>query len=224
MTDVSGFGGISGIPAPNLIGNVNAHQTRLYYVALGVSLAVYALLRYLVRTPFGLTLQGIRDDPVRMSSLGYNVVLHRIHRLRPRRVRRGGRRCPLRLVERARRPGVDRSRRDDRRARDRRRRRPLPDRGRLGRGAPVRRARELLAADRLHRTSLRHADRRDLPRDRARLSRPAWSASGSARSHWLRPGAAVFEGARIEGERVRWSSKAEPPCRPDPGCRNGIAR
>jgi branched-chain amino acid transport system permease protein len=30
-----------------------------------------------VRTPFGLTLQGLRDDPVRMASLGYNVVLHR---------------------------------------------------------------------------------------------------------------------------------------------------
>ena len=38
---------------------------------------LYALLRYVVRTPFGLTLQGIRDDPVRMSSLGYNVALHR---------------------------------------------------------------------------------------------------------------------------------------------------
>ena len=34
-------------------------------------------MRYIVRTPFGLTLQGIRDDPVRMSSLGYNVGLHR---------------------------------------------------------------------------------------------------------------------------------------------------
>ncbi len=78
VTDVSGFGGISGIPAPRLIGNVTAHQTRLYYVALGVSLAVYALLRYVVQTPFGLTLQGIRDDPIRMSSLGYNVVLHRV--------------------------------------------------------------------------------------------------------------------------------------------------
>jgi len=31
----------------------------------------------LVRTPFGLTLQGVRDDPVRMASLGYNVPLHR---------------------------------------------------------------------------------------------------------------------------------------------------
>jgi branched-chain amino acid transport system permease protein len=78
VVDVSGFGGISGIPAPNLIGNVTEHQTRLYYVALGASLVVYALLRYIVRTPFGLTLQGIRDDPVRMTSLGYNVILHRI--------------------------------------------------------------------------------------------------------------------------------------------------
>jgi branched-chain amino acid transport system permease protein len=73
----SGFGGISGIPAPHVIGQVSAHQNRLYYVALGVALCIYALLRYLVRTPFGLTLQGIRDDPVRMASLGYNVALHR---------------------------------------------------------------------------------------------------------------------------------------------------
>jgi len=34
-------------------------------------------LRYLTRTPFGLTLQGQRDDSVRMGSLGYNVALHR---------------------------------------------------------------------------------------------------------------------------------------------------
>jgi branched-chain amino acid transport system permease protein len=77
VTDVSGFGGISGVPAPGVIGNVNAHQDRLYYVALVVALAVYVLLRYVVRTPFGLTLQGVRDDPVRMASLGYNVSLHR---------------------------------------------------------------------------------------------------------------------------------------------------
>jgi branched-chain amino acid transport system permease protein len=78
VTDVSGFGGISGIPTPGVIGNVAAHQNRLYYVALGAALAVYALLRYVVRTPFGMTLQGVRDDPVRMASLGYNVVLHRM--------------------------------------------------------------------------------------------------------------------------------------------------
>ena len=77
ITSVSGFGGISGIPTPHVIGRAQAHGDRLYYVALGVALLVYFLLRYVTRTPFGLTLQGIRDDPVRMSSLGYNVGLHR---------------------------------------------------------------------------------------------------------------------------------------------------
>jgi branched-chain amino acid transport system permease protein len=77
VTDVSGFGGISGIPAPHAIGRVEAHQNRLYYVALVAALLVYVLLRYVARTPFGLTLQGVRDDPVRMASLGYNVILHR---------------------------------------------------------------------------------------------------------------------------------------------------
>ena len=31
-----------------------------------------------MRTPFGLALQGVRDDPVRMSSLGYHVAIHRM--------------------------------------------------------------------------------------------------------------------------------------------------
>src|SRR5205814_3476627 len=64
VTTFSGFGGISGIPAPHVIGNVDAHPNRLYYVALGTALVIYVLLRYVVRTPFGLTLQGVRDDPV----------------------------------------------------------------------------------------------------------------------------------------------------------------
>jgi branched-chain amino acid transport system permease protein len=77
VTSVSGFGGISGISAPSLVGNVDAHPNRLYYIALVTALAVYAALRYIVRTPFGLSLQGLRDDPIRMSSLGYAVAWHR---------------------------------------------------------------------------------------------------------------------------------------------------
>jgi branched-chain amino acid transport system permease protein len=77
VTDLSGFGGISGIPTPGLVGNADAHPDKLYYISLVAAVAIYALLRYLVRTPFGLTLQGLRDDPVRMASLGYNVTLHR---------------------------------------------------------------------------------------------------------------------------------------------------
>jgi branched-chain amino acid transport system permease protein len=79
VTSLSGFSGISGIQVrtPGLIGNPNVHPDRLYYTALIASVVIYAAIRYVVRTPFGLGLQGIRDDPVRMSSLGYNVALHR---------------------------------------------------------------------------------------------------------------------------------------------------
>jgi branched-chain amino acid transport system permease protein len=76
VTSLSGFGGISGIPIPDFISRT-AHPDRLYLVTLAIALIVYAVLRYVARTPFGLTLQGIRDDPVRMSSLGFNISLHR---------------------------------------------------------------------------------------------------------------------------------------------------
>jgi branched-chain amino acid transport system permease protein len=76
VTNISGFGGISGIPVPEFLSRT-AHPERLYFVTLALALLVYALLRYVVRTPFGLTLQGIRDDPLRMRSLGYRVAWHR---------------------------------------------------------------------------------------------------------------------------------------------------
>jgi len=79
VTLLSGFSGLSGLEltAPGVIGDTVNHPDRLYYTALVASLLVYALIRYLIRTPFGIALQGIRDDPVRMASLGYNVPLHR---------------------------------------------------------------------------------------------------------------------------------------------------
>jgi branched-chain amino acid transport system permease protein len=77
VTSVSGFGGISGIPIPDFLSRT-AHPDRLYFVTLAMAALVYVTLRYVARTPFGLTLQGIRDDPVRMSSLGYNVTVHRM--------------------------------------------------------------------------------------------------------------------------------------------------
>jgi branched-chain amino acid transport system permease protein len=77
VTQLSGFGGISGILPPKIVGNPDFHPNRLYYIALVLSVLVLLFLRYLVRTPFGLALQGVRDDPVRMSSLGYHVAVHR---------------------------------------------------------------------------------------------------------------------------------------------------
>jgi branched-chain amino acid transport system permease protein len=79
VTNISGFSGIAGINryTPGWIGDVSAHPNRLYYIGLGTAIFAYALIRYVVRTPFGVTLQGVRDEPIRMSSLGYTVPLHR---------------------------------------------------------------------------------------------------------------------------------------------------
>jgi branched-chain amino acid transport system permease protein len=79
VTNISGFSGIGGITryVPGWIGDLSAHPNRLYYVSLIVAVFVYVLIRYVVRTPFGISFQGVRDEPVRMSSLGYNVALHR---------------------------------------------------------------------------------------------------------------------------------------------------
>lgn len=79
VTKFGGFSPIAGINqyTPGFVGDILGHPDKLYYIALGVTLFVYVLLRYVARTPFGISLQGLRDDPVRMSSLGYNVPLHR---------------------------------------------------------------------------------------------------------------------------------------------------
>jgi len=69
--------GINGIRPPDLIGDPVQHPARMYYFLLAVSLLVFLGLRYVSRTAFGLALQGVRDDPVRMAALGYSVRLHR---------------------------------------------------------------------------------------------------------------------------------------------------
>jgi branched-chain amino acid transport system permease protein len=77
VTDLSGFGGVNNVERPGLIGNPFQEPAKLFYVALVLSAAIYAGLRYLGRTPLGLAFQGLRDDPSRMRALGYNVILLR---------------------------------------------------------------------------------------------------------------------------------------------------
>jgi len=77
VTQVSGHGGVNNIDLPGVVGDRINDPEPLYYVSLAVAAAAFLAVRYLGRTPFGLTLQGIRDEPTRMRALGYNVVLHR---------------------------------------------------------------------------------------------------------------------------------------------------
>lgn len=73
IVEISGPGGITSIQRPDLLGP----PVRLYYAGLLLSVLAYAGFRAARRTAFGLALQGVRDDPVRMASLGFNVALHR---------------------------------------------------------------------------------------------------------------------------------------------------
>ncbi len=74
VTTFSGFGGMTGIDPPGLF---DGEPKRLYYAALALSALAYVGFRAIARTPFGMALQGVRDDPVRMASLGFNVQAHR---------------------------------------------------------------------------------------------------------------------------------------------------
>jgi branched-chain amino acid transport system permease protein len=78
VTQLSGFGGVNNVARPGIVSNPVGDPANLFYIALLASAGVYLLIRYVVRSPFGLALQGIRDDPSRMRSLGYNVPLLRM--------------------------------------------------------------------------------------------------------------------------------------------------
>lgn len=67
-----GENGLRGVVRPGWL----AGQLAFFYVCLLVSISAGALAWGLVRSPFGLTLQGIRESESRMRSLGYNVALH----------------------------------------------------------------------------------------------------------------------------------------------------
>ena len=77
-TVFNGFQGFSKVVPPQVFGIEWRAPVPFYYLALACTLAAYYFIRYLIRAPFGIALQGIRDNPRRMNSLGYNFNAHRI--------------------------------------------------------------------------------------------------------------------------------------------------
>jgi branched-chain amino acid transport system permease protein len=73
VATISGFGGITGIGPPSLLDG----PVRLYYAGLVLSVLAYVGFVLIRRAPFGVALEGVRDDPIRMASLGFHVPLHR---------------------------------------------------------------------------------------------------------------------------------------------------
>ena len=72
-----GDNGIAGIPRLEAhLGLPTTGPVPFYYIALLVLAASSLLMVLLVRSPFGLTLRGIRENERRMRSLGFNTWLH----------------------------------------------------------------------------------------------------------------------------------------------------
>jgi len=74
----NGFAGFTTIPAPIAFGINWKHPIPLYYLILFFAALSYAVVLYISRAPFGLALQGVRDNPRRMEAIGYNVTAHRV--------------------------------------------------------------------------------------------------------------------------------------------------
>src|SRR5262245_5237178 len=73
-----GDNGISSIPRPDLgLPWSFAAAVPYYYLVLAGYALVFAVLRTIVRSPFGHSLVGIRESESRMRTLGYNVWLHK---------------------------------------------------------------------------------------------------------------------------------------------------
>ncbi len=74
----NGFQGISGILPPAVAGLDWRSAGPFYYLTLGCAVAGLIFVERLMRSPFGLALQAVRDSPRRVASLGYDVTLQRV--------------------------------------------------------------------------------------------------------------------------------------------------
>lgn len=77
-TIFNGFSGFNGVMPPVFLGVDWGETIPFYYLSLGCAALAYGAVVYVSRAPFGLALQGTRDNPRRMAALGFHVVAHRI--------------------------------------------------------------------------------------------------------------------------------------------------
>ncbi|HVG05177.1 MAG TPA: branched-chain amino acid ABC transporter permease [Burkholderiaceae bacterium] len=74
----NGWQGLHKVYPPIVFGINWRDPLPIYFLTLACALASYIFISYVVRSPFGVALQGIRENPRRMESLGFNVVAHRV--------------------------------------------------------------------------------------------------------------------------------------------------
>ena len=74
----NGHSGFAGIAPPAVFGLDWRAPVPFYYLSLAIAAAAYLAVVYTARSPFGLGLQAIRDNPRRMRALGFHVAAHRV--------------------------------------------------------------------------------------------------------------------------------------------------
>ncbi len=77
-TIFNGFSGFNAVRTPHVFGVEWRAPVPFYYLTLFWAAMAYLAVVYVARSPFGLALQGTRDNARRMAALGFNVVAHRI--------------------------------------------------------------------------------------------------------------------------------------------------
>lgn len=77
-TIFNGYTGFANVVPPELFGVNWRASVPFYYLSLGCAAISFFVVLYVSRSPFGLALQGVRDNPRRMAALGFNVFAHRV--------------------------------------------------------------------------------------------------------------------------------------------------
>ena len=74
---LGGATGFFGVPTPTIFGISLESRGELHFAIAGIAVVVFLLLHHLVHTPFGRTLQAIRENEQRSRFLGINVTAHK---------------------------------------------------------------------------------------------------------------------------------------------------
>jgi branched-chain amino acid transport system permease protein len=73
-----GYNGIRGIARPHLGFSVSTATTvGFYYLVLAAATVCFTFIYFVIRSPFGHAIVGIRDNEHRMTALGYNTFLYK---------------------------------------------------------------------------------------------------------------------------------------------------
>ncbi|MEO6013024.1 MAG: branched-chain amino acid ABC transporter permease [Devosia sp.] len=74
----NGFPGYAGLRTPIVAGVDFGSTSPFYYLCLVIGVLFYCATLYVAKSPFGLSLQAIRDNADRAKAVGFNVAAHKV--------------------------------------------------------------------------------------------------------------------------------------------------